>query len=35
MPNNLIVNQKSVYELFQGRGAEFLIPDYQRPYAWG
>lgn len=35
MPNNLIVNQKSVYDLFQGRGSEFLIPDYQRPYAWG
>jgi hypothetical protein len=35
MPNNLIVNQKSVRDLFQNNKTDFLIPDYQRPYAWG
>ena len=35
MQNNLIVNQKAVGELFQANWANFLIPDYQRPYAWG
>lgn len=30
----LIVEQKTVQELFQDK-ADFLIPDYQRPYAWG
>ncbi len=35
MSNNLIVNQKSVRDLFQDKNADFLIPDYQRPYAWG
>ena len=35
MPNNLIVNQKSVRDLFQDNKTDFLIPDYQRPYAWG
>ncbi len=35
MPNNLIVNQKSVRDLFQDNKTNFLIPDYQRPYAWG
>ena len=35
MPNNLIVNQKSVRNLFQDNKTDFLIPDYQRPYAWG
>ncbi|MCD7713421.1 MAG: DUF262 domain-containing HNH endonuclease family protein [Prevotella sp.] len=32
---NLIVEQKSVKELFQGSKCDFLIPDYQRPYEWG
>ena len=32
MPNNLIVNQKSVRDLFQDNKTDFLIPDYQRPY---
>lgn len=35
MPNNLIVNQKSVRDLFQDNKTDCLIPDYQRPYAWG
>ena len=33
--SKLNVDQKSVRELFQGKNADFLIPDYQRPYAWG
>ena len=31
MPNNLIINQKSVRDLFQDNKTDFLIPDYQRP----
>lgn len=31
----LIVNQKTIRQLFQEAKSEFLIPDYQRPYAWG
>lgn len=31
---NLIVEQKSINELFSDNKANFLIPDYQRPYAW-
>lgn len=33
--SKLNVDQKSVLELFQNEKADFLIPDYQRPYAWG
>lgn len=33
--SKLIVDQKKVRELFQDSKADFLIPDYQRPYAWG
>lgn len=33
--SNLIVDQKKVKDLFQEKRVEFLIPDYQRPYAWG
>lgn len=33
--SKLNVDQKSIKELFQDRRADFLIPDYQRPYAWG
>ncbi len=32
---NLNVNQKNIFELFSDKKADFLIPDYQRPYAWG
>lgn len=32
--SKLNVDQKSVYDLFAHRKADFLIPDYQRPYAW-
>lgn len=31
---NIIVDQKSVKDLFSAKKADFLIPDYQRPYAW-
>lgn len=33
--SKLIVDQKTVKDLFQGNKFGFLIPDYQRPYAWG
>lgn len=31
---NLNVEQKSVQHIFEGINTQFLIPDYQRPYAW-
>lgn len=31
----LSVEQKAIMELFQDKKSDFLIPDYQRPYAWG
>lgn len=31
----LNVDQKTIKDLFQDKKADFLIPDYQRPYAWG
>lgn len=33
--SKLNVDQKSVKDLLQDSKADFLIPDYQRPYAWG
>ena len=33
--SKLNIDQKSVYELFSNKKTNFLIPDYQRPYAWG
>lgn len=30
----LNVDQKTVLQLFSDKNADFLIPDYQRPYAW-
>ena len=30
----LIVEQKTILDLFSDKKADFLIPDYQRPYAW-
>lgn len=33
--SKLNVDQKPVGELFSDKKADFLIPDYQRPYAWG
>lgn len=32
--SKLNVDQKSVMQLFEDKKADFLIPDYQRPYAW-
>ena len=33
--SKLTVDQKTIKTLFQDKKADFLIPDYQRPYAWG
>ena len=33
--SKLNVDQKTIKDLFQSKKADFLIPDYQRPYAWG
>ncbi len=32
--SKLSIDQKSIMSLFQDKKADFLIPDYQRPYAW-
>lgn len=32
---NLNIEQKSIKDLLTDMHADFLIPDYQRPYAWG
>ena len=33
--SKLNVDQKTIKNLFQDKKADFLIPDYQCPYAWG
>lgn len=33
--SKLNIDQKNIKGLFQDKKADFLIPDYQRPYAWG
>ena len=33
--SKITIDQKSVKTLFSEKKADFLIPDYQRPYAWG
>ena len=33
--SKLNIDQKTVKELFENKKSDFLIPDYQRPYAWG
>ena len=33
--SKLNVDQKIIFDLFADKKADFLIPDYQRPYAWG
>ena len=33
--SKLNIDQQSVYQLFSDKKSDFLIPDYQRPYAWG
>ena len=32
--SKLIADRKTIKELFNDKKADFLIPDYQRPYAW-
>lgn len=32
--SKLNADQKSVLELLSAKKSKFLIPDYQRPYAW-
>lgn len=32
--SDLNIEKKTIYELFSAKKARFLIPDYQRPYAW-
>lgn len=32
--SKLNIDQKTIMELFADKKADFLIPDYQRPYAW-
>ena len=33
--SKLNIDQQTVRELFENKKSDFLIPDYQRPYAWG
>ena len=33
--SKLNIDQKIIKDLFGGKKSDFLIPDYQRPYAWG
>lgn len=33
--SKLTVDQQTIKELFENKKSDFLIPDYQRPYAWG
>ena len=30
----LNIDQKNIKDLFEDKKSDFLIPDYQRPYAW-
>ncbi len=32
--SKLNVDQKTIFDLFSDKKADFLVPDYQRPYAW-
>ena len=32
--SKLTIDQKNIKDLFSDKKADFLIPDYQRPYAW-
>ena len=33
--SKLNIDQQTIKELFENKKTDFLIPDYQRPYAWG
>lgn len=32
--SKLNIDQRTVVSLFSDKKSDFLIPDYQRPYAW-
>ena len=32
--SKLNVDQKNIISLFENKNSNFIIPDYQRPYAW-
>ena len=32
--SKLNIDQKTIKDLFSDKKSDFLIPDYQRPYAW-
>ena len=32
--SKLSIDQKTIEALFSDKKTDFLIPDYQRPYAW-
>ena len=32
--SKLSIDQKTIWSLFQDKKSDFIIPDYQRPYAW-
>lgn len=32
--SKLTIDQKTIKDLFSAKKTNFLIPDYQRPYAW-
>ena len=34
MSKLISVDQKNIFDLLKDKKADFLIPDYQRPYAW-
>ena len=33
--SKLNIDQQTIGQLFSDKKSDFLIPDYQRPYAWG
>lgn len=33
--SKLNIDQRSIRDLLTDKRSDFLIPDYQRPYAWG
>lgn len=32
--SNLVIDKRTIWNLFSDKRSDFLIPDYQRPYAW-
>lgn len=32
--SKLNIDQQTIKELFSNKRSDFIIPDYQRPYAW-